>query len=110
MFCFSVPVKPTQSQLLTVNATVVTFWLDTWGDGGCSILYFVIEYREWQSSEWTLASSNVQPAERVYSITELKSSLRYAVRITAHNNAGSSLATYNFTTLTAEGGNILINF
>jgi hypothetical protein len=97
-------VKPTQSQLLTVNATVVTFWLDTWGDGGCSILYFVIEYREWRSSEWILSSSNVQPAERVYSISDLKPATRYAVRIKAHNNAGSTLALYNFTTLTAEGG------
>ncbi|KAF4524305.1 hypothetical protein B566_EDAN005361 [Ephemera danica] len=99
----TVPVKPTQSQLLTVNATVVTFWLDTWGDGGCSILYFVVEYREWRNSDWSLSSSNVQPAERVYSISDLKSATRYAVRITAHNNAGSMLALYNFTTLTAEG-------
>jgi hypothetical protein len=30
----------------------------------------------------------------------------YHLRVTAHNNAGSTVAFYNFTTLTAEGGNI----
>lgn len=37
--------------MITVNATVVTVWLDSWGDGGCGILYFVIEYREHSHSQ-----------------------------------------------------------
>nr|CAD7573670.1 unnamed protein product [Timema californicum] len=100
----TVPVKPKQSQLLTVNSTVVTIWLDAWGDGGCAILYFIIEYRESQrTNEWTLVSNNVQPTERVYSVLDLSPASKYHLRVTAHNNAGSTLAYYNFTTLTAEG-------
>ena len=102
---FAVPVKPKQSQLITVNSTVVTIWLDSWGDGGCAILYFIIEYRDAQrSNDWSLVSNNVQPTERVYSILDLNPATKYHLRVTAHNNAGSTIAFYNFTTLTAEGG------
>ncbi|XP_059483764.1 cell adhesion molecule Dscam2 [Neocloeon triangulifer] len=93
----STPIKPTSAQLITSNATVVTLWLDTWADGGCPILYFSVDYREWRASDWLLASANVQPSERVFSIAELRPALRYAIRVTAYNNAGSTQATYNVT-------------
>ena len=83
-------------------------WLDSWGDGGCAILYFIIEYRESQrSGDWSLVSNNVQPTERVYSILDLNPATKYQLRVTAHNNAGSTQAPYNFTTLTAEGGKLV---
>lgn len=41
----TVPVKPKQSQMLTMNTTAITIWLDSWGDGGCGILHFIIEYK-----------------------------------------------------------------
>lgn len=50
-FLISVPVKPKHSQMITLNTTTVTVWLDSWGDGGCGILYFVIEYREISQSQ-----------------------------------------------------------
>ncbi|XP_063226995.1 cell adhesion molecule Dscam2 [Bacillus rossius redtenbacheri] len=105
----TVPVKPRQSQLLTVNSTVATIWLDAWGNGGCAILYFIIEYRDGQRGpgEWTLVSNNVQPMERVYSIVDLVPATNHHLRITAHNNAGSTVAYYNFTTLTVEGVTVI---
>ncbi|GLH07043.1 Down syndrome cell adhesion molecule-like protein Dscam2 [Gryllus bimaculatus] len=104
----TVPVKPKQSQLLTVNSTVVTIWLDSWGDGGCAILYFIIEYRDTQrSNDWSLVSNNVQPTERVYSVLDLTPATQYQLKVTAHNNAGSTFAYYNFTTLTAEGATVI---
>jgi hypothetical protein len=100
-------VKPKQSQVITVNSTVLTIWLDSWGDGGCPVLYFIIEYRDLhRSNDWVLVSNNVQPTERAYSILDLVPATTYHLRVTAHNNAGSTVAFYNFTTLTAEGGNI----
>jgi hypothetical protein len=105
LIIFTVPVKPKQSQLITVNSTVLTIWLDSWSDGGCAILYFIIEYRDaHRSSDWSLVSNNVQPTERVYSILDLAPATKYHLRVTAHNNAGSTVALYNFSTLTAEGG------
>lgn len=99
----TVPVKPKPSQMLTMNATVVTIWLDSWGDGGCGISYFIIEYRESESSQWVLSSNNVKPTERVYSVMSLTPATEYHLRVTAHNNAGSTIAFYNFTTLTIQG-------
>jgi hypothetical protein len=91
--------------MITVNSTVLTIWLDSWVDGGCAILYFIIEFRDAQhSTDWTLSSNNVQPTERVYNILDLVPATKYNLRVTAHNNAGSTVAVYNFTTLTVEGG------
>jgi hypothetical protein len=97
--------------MITVNSTVLTIWLDSWGDGGCPVLYFIIEYHDMhRSNDWVLVSNNVQPMERAYSILDLVPATTYHLRVTAHNNAGSTVAFYNFTTLTAEGGNISLDF
>ncbi|XP_065344124.1 cell adhesion molecule Dscam1 isoform X3 [Cloeon dipterum] len=93
----STPIKPTGAQLLTSNATVATLWLDTWADGGCPILYFSVEWRDLRGGEWQLASANVQPSERVFSIADLRPSGRYLLRVTAFNNAGATQAEYNLT-------------
>ncbi|KAL1110142.1 hypothetical protein AAG570_008219 [Ranatra chinensis] len=97
------PLKPAAAQLLTVNSTAVTIWFDAWGDGGCPILYFIVEYKENSRSEWTLVSNHVQAIDRVHTISNLKSATKYYLRVTAHNNAGSTVATYNFTTVTTDG-------
>nr|XP_022920801.1 Down syndrome cell adhesion molecule-like protein Dscam2 isoform X2 [Onthophagus taurus] len=99
----TVPVKPKQSQMLTMNATVGTVWLDSWGDGGCGILYFVIEYRSGRSASWLMAANHVKPTERIFSVTELWPGTSYQIRVTAYNNAGDTSAIYNFTTLTVQG-------
>jgi hypothetical protein len=91
--------------MITVNSTVLTIWLDSWVDGGCAILYFIVEFRDTQrSTDWTLSSNNVQPTERVYNVLDLVPATKYGLRVTAHNNAGSTVAACNFTTLTPEGG------
>lgn len=82
---------------------MITLWLDTWADGGCPILYFSVEYREWRLSDWLLASANVQPSERVFSVADLRPATRYAMRVTAYNNAGSTQAFYNVT-MAHQGG------
>ncbi|XP_026321143.1 Down syndrome cell adhesion molecule-like protein Dscam2 isoform X3 [Hyposmocoma kahamanoa] len=99
----TVPVKPKHSQMITLNTTTVTVWLDSWGDGGCGILYFVIEYREISQSQWRLVSNSVQATERVFSVTGLTPATQYQLRITAHNNAGHAVALYNFTTHSLSG-------
>lgn len=90
--------------MLTMNATVVTVWLDSWGDGGCGILYFAVEYKTTRQSSWTMSSNHVKPTERIYSIQDLLPATEYQLKITAHNNAGDTEAIYNFTTLTLLGG------
>lgn len=95
--------------MLTMNSTVVTIWLDSWGDGGCGILYFGVEYRIGRYSSWIMSSNHLKPTERIYSIQDLVPATEYQLKISAHNNAGNLEAIYNFTTLTSLGGNIKIN-
>ncbi|XP_072160841.1 cell adhesion molecule Dscam1 [Bemisia tabaci] len=100
------PIKPTASQVLTVNSSAVSVWLDAWGDGGCPILYYIIEYHADNQAEWLLSSKPVQPTERVYTISNLLPATKYFLKITAHNNIGSAVAVYNFTTLTIDGATV----
>lgn len=90
--------------MLTVNATVVTVWLDSWGDGGCGIVAFGIEFRAGKHASWTMASNHVKPTERIFSIVDLWPATDYQLKIIAHNNAGSTEAIYDITTLTVLGG------
>ncbi|XP_071522341.1 cell adhesion molecule Dscam1 [Panulirus ornatus] len=66
--------------------------------------------QSWQSvsrhqSEWTMASNQVKPTGN-YVIMELTPATWYSLRISAHNNAGSSVAEYECATLTVTGGTI----
>lgn len=47
--------------------------------------------------------NNIVPG-KVFSITDLHPGSQYKLRVSAHNAAGSSVANYRFTTLTAVGG------
>lgn len=66
-------------------------------------MYFIIEYQNTDQSTWSLASNNVQPNNRVFVVSDLKPATKYNLKVTAHNNAGSTVAVYNFTTLTPAG-------
>lgn len=81
----------------------MTFWLDSWIDGGCPILYFVLEYKEENRRDWILASNHIKPADRTFTIGDLRSATRYFLKMRAHNNAGSNQGIYNVTTLSADG-------
>ncbi|XP_022215405.2 Down syndrome cell adhesion molecule-like protein Dscam2 isoform X3 [Drosophila obscura] len=97
------PVQPKHSQMITNNSTSVTCWLDSWGDGGCGILYFMIESRIYGRSTWNVVSNHIPPTERIYTVSELTPGTKYQLKVTAHNNAGSTTAVYNFTTLSPQG-------
>ncbi|XP_055679736.1 cell adhesion molecule Dscam2 isoform X1 [Lutzomyia longipalpis] len=97
------PVQPKHNQMITNNSTSVTCWLDSWGDGGCGILYFVIEYRPFGRSHWNVVAGHIAPTERIYTVNDLSPSTKYQLKVTAHNNAGSTVAIYNFTTLSPQG-------
>lgn len=100
------PDIPHLPDLLVSNKTLVTLRLDAFRDGGCPILYFVIEYRRESAHKFTLVANNVSPREKAYSIRGLDPATRYFIKVTAHNTAGSSVAEYPFATLTTYGATI----
>ncbi|XP_055315262.1 cell adhesion molecule Dscam2 isoform X3 [Sitodiplosis mosellana] len=101
----SPPVQPKHSQTITQNATSVTCWLDSWGDGGCGISYFVVECKLYSRSQWNVIAGHIAPTERIHTVADLHPNTKYQVRVTAYNNAGSTSAVYNFTTSTLQGIN-----
>lgn len=61
------------------------------------------------SKEWILGDGKpVAPTEHMYSVGDLEPATTYQLKVTAHNNIGSTHALYNFTTLTIDGGNFPI--
>ncbi|KAK3872049.1 hypothetical protein Pcinc_022840 [Petrolisthes cinctipes] len=101
------PVVPAQSSLLRVNVTYISLNLAAWLDGGCPITSMVVEYKEREMSSWTLVSNHVRwDNTSEYLVLDLRPARHYTLRITAHNSAGSSVATYPFTTLTHLGATL----
>lgn len=99
------PISPEVYHFIRTNITSVSLDLSAWQDGGCSIQSFTVEFRKLESSnanDWIVVSSNV-PAKSRYSIPDLEPATAYNLRITAHNNAGSTIAAYIFKTLTVNG-------
>lgn len=105
--CTTVPVPPeSPSEAITYNSSTVSVWFDLWGSGGCDILYYTIEWKQSKSDEWILRDSkHIAATERMYTVGDLEPATRHQLKVTAHNNIGSSYALYNFTTLTIDGGN-----
>ena len=83
--------------------TSVTLHLNAWLDGGCPIIYFVVEYKPKNQKDWSVVSNNVKPGGN-FVVLDLNPATWYNLRVTAHNNAGFSIAEYEFATLTATGG------
>ena len=97
------PTVPNAMQFLEVSAGSVTLHLNAWQDGGCSMIYFVVEYKPRKHKDWTLVSNNVKPGGN-FVVLDLNPASWYSLKVTAHNNAGFSIAEYEFATLTNEGG------
>uniref|UniRef100_T1JCP3 Down syndrome cell adhesion molecule-like protein Dscam2 n=1 Tax=Strigamia maritima TaxID=126957 RepID=T1JCP3_STRMM len=96
------PKTPSKDKLIITNSTFIILNLDSWFDGGCPILYFVVEYKRKETSDWTLVSNNVKPDNKRFVITDLAPAEAYQLRVTAHSSAGSNFAQYDFMTLIEE--------
>lgn len=102
------PGVPLPLQLISPNSTTVLLRLNTWPDNGCPILYFVLQYRaisDDSDDQWTLVSNALKPQRR-FSISSLKPSTLYQLKMEAHNVAGSTTQDFTFVTLTKDGGKI----
>uniref|UniRef100_T1J836 Down syndrome cell adhesion molecule-like protein Dscam2 n=1 Tax=Strigamia maritima TaxID=126957 RepID=T1J836_STRMM len=98
------PTVPTREKLIEESATYVTLHLSSWYEAtACPILYFVVHHKPRDENIWTLVSNNVQPHQNQFVIPDLQPATWYRLRITAHNSAGSSVAEYDFATLTVTG-------
>ncbi|GAB6027495.1 Down syndrome cell adhesion molecule-like protein 1 [Chamberlinius hualienensis] len=98
------PEHPPKEKCIKENSTFITLNLAAWGDGGCRILYFVIEYKPRSQADWMLVSNNVNTQKEQYPILDLQPDMWYNLKVTAHNSAGSTVAHYEFVTSPQLGG------
>nr|CAD7202357.1 unnamed protein product [Timema douglasi] len=100
------PIAPPSARFLKINSTSVHLILSAWQDSDCPILYFVVESRRdgpTNENEWRLVSNNILPQQR-FPLVDLMPGTRYFLRVAGHNHAGSTLAEYDFTTLSPNTG------
>ncbi|XP_049947468.1 Down syndrome cell adhesion molecule-like protein Dscam2 [Schistocerca serialis cubense] len=102
----SAPVSPRNTDLIRVNSTSILLNLTSWNDGGCPITSVVVEYKLKKGFSWTLVSNNIKIEQTEFMVLDLEPETWYALRVTAHNSAGSTIANYNFVTLTHTGATI----
>ena len=80
--------------------TFIALNLNAFGDGGCSILYFVIEYRRdsgrGPNSKYTMVANNVRPRERAYTIRGLDPASRYYIKVHCNMKTEQSCSTFRF--------------
>ncbi|XP_043269645.1 Down syndrome cell adhesion molecule-like protein Dscam2 isoform X2 [Venturia canescens] len=101
----SKPIIPEAARFIEVSTESITLHLSAWADGGCPMLYFVVENKKKHQQEWNQVSNNVKPTGN-FVVMDLDPATWYHLRVTAHNNAGFAVAEYEFATLTVTGGTI----
>uniref|UniRef100_T1J817 Down syndrome cell adhesion molecule-like protein Dscam2 n=1 Tax=Strigamia maritima TaxID=126957 RepID=T1J817_STRMM len=92
----SAPELPAKHKLVHENVSSIGLNLSSWENGGCPILYFVVEYQPVNHHEWMLVSNNVKVQQ--FLILDLAPATKYVLRVTAHNSAGSTIGVYEFVT------------
>ncbi|XP_022240707.1 Down syndrome cell adhesion molecule-like protein Dscam2 isoform X3 [Limulus polyphemus] len=102
----SAPQAPDKHRLLAVNATSVTVHLSVWRRGGCPLLYFSVQYKPLESTEWILLSNNILPEQTSLTIPDLTPATWYTLLITSSNEAGNTEEEYVFATLTLSGATV----
>lgn len=99
---FLVPKMPVQEEILIINSTSVTVFLDAWPSGGCPINKFMVEYKHRGSDKYTLVTNSAKLDEVV--ITDLMPAAWYSLRVTAVNDPGQTVTEMVFATRTKAGG------
>ncbi|XP_055624194.1 cell adhesion molecule Dscam2 isoform X36 [Toxorhynchites rutilus septentrionalis] len=104
----SKPLLPDQSRFIEVSSNSITLHLPAWKDSGCRMSHFVVEHKKKDQIDWNQISNNVKPGGN-FVVLDLEPATWYNLRVTAHNNAGFTVAEYEFATLTITGGTIAPN-
>ena len=104
-----------QESVLAVNSTAVTLFPDAWPSSGCPLLYLVVEMKSaaaaepgaapWAVGPWTdwRLVTNAARAQEDLTVPNLAAASWYALRVTAHNDAGSHTQEFVVATSSEDG-------
>uniref|UniRef100_A0A182T3V0 Fibronectin type-III domain-containing protein n=1 Tax=Anopheles maculatus TaxID=74869 RepID=A0A182T3V0_9DIPT len=97
-------------ELFNTNSSCLNLFLTSWLNGGCPISHFSIEYRRLHTPFWTIVSSDLSGSDQhtngSISFCDFVPATWYELKITSNNDAGKTMAQYNFATLTQSGEKI----
>ncbi|XP_068626569.1 cell adhesion molecule Dscam2-like [Battus philenor] len=93
-----------EKHLFTTNSTCIRLNLLTWDSNGCPISQFVISIRGFEESSWRTETVELEPTPAT--LCELRAAAWYHLRVVASSAAGTTTATYYFSTLTETGERI----
>uniref|UniRef100_A0A1S4GPA3 Uncharacterized protein n=1 Tax=Anopheles gambiae TaxID=7165 RepID=A0A1S4GPA3_ANOGA len=104
------PHIPEERELFNTNSSCLNLFLTSWLNGGCPISHFSIEYRRLHTPFWTIVSSDLSGSDQhtngSISFCDFIPATWYELKITSNNDAGKTMAQYNFATLTLSGEKI----
>lgn len=105
------PKIPPAEEVLSVNSTTATLFLDAWPVAGCPVTYFVVDFRTREADQrpgpWTLVANHAGPQQTV-AVAGLLAASWYELRVTAHSDAGSTRHQFVFATRTKTGGELTV--
>lgn len=108
--CSAAPKVPAAEEVLSVNSSTATLFLDAWPVAGCPVTYFVVDFRTRGSREegeragpWTQVANRAGPQQSV-AVAGLTPASWYELRVAAHSDAGSTRQQFVFATRTKTGG------
>ncbi|CAG5008727.1 unnamed protein product [Parnassius apollo] len=98
------PKPALDKHLFTTNSSCIRLNLLTWDSNGCPINQFVISVKSFDDTSWRTQTVELEP--HPLRICDLHSATWYHLRIVAISTAGTTTATYYFSTLTENGERI----
>ncbi|XP_054278015.1 cell adhesion molecule Dscam2-like [Macrosteles quadrilineatus] len=96
------PPAPEKEDLILVNATSATVFLESWPSSGCPITSTDVAYKPQGQAQWSIVGAGVTPREEVV-ITDLLPATRYLLKVAAHSDAGTTRREYIFATRSKTG-------
>lgn len=102
------PLLPDEKDFIVTNSTSMQLNLISWPDGGCPILQFSILYRTYNEGNWIIIAKSV--SEGKIMVHYLKPAMWYQLKVTAENEAGTTVGVFNFATTTVSGGMFWIHY
>lgn len=97
------PIAPESRHFIQANSSFVTLKLQAWGDGGCPLSHFTVQYKQKALHEWLLLSNHVLPEQEHLQVRDLQAASWYDLLVLAKNEAGTTEANFVFSTLTNDG-------
>lgn len=94
----TVPIAPSQSSFLRTSGSSVLLHFSEWQSGGCSVKYFLVQFRSDGNREWQSLPQPISGEQDKYLIKDLTPDSWYRLRVSSSNDAGTTEAEYTFST------------